>query len=70
MSAEVKTPEICSKCEKPLEIIDYQGYSTWRFNPDTNSYDCTTPYGGTAQVKCARCGNDVSEQFPEGPANK
>ena len=77
MSAEVKTPEICSKCKNPLELVDYHEYSQWKFNPETGSYDNTTIYGGTAEVKCAQhhsnglyCGNDVIEHFPEGPANK
>ena len=63
------TPEICSKCGNPLELVDYHTYSQWKFNPETGSYDNNTLWDGTAEVKCAHCENDVSELFPEGPVN-
>ncbi len=69
MSAEVKTPKICDKCGNPLESVGYHTYSQWTFNPETGAYQNTNPWGGTADVKCSHCENDVGEHFPEGPVN-
>ncbi len=66
----MSTPEICPKCGKPLDHVDYYEYSQWKFNPDTGAYDNNSLYGGTAEVKCPHCENDLGELFPEGPANK
>lgn len=65
-----ETAEVCPKCGEPLDLVDYYEYSQWKFNPETGSYDNNTLYGGTSEVKCAHCSNDVAELFPEGPANK
>ncbi len=62
-------PETCPKCGKPLTYVDYYEYSQWRFNPDTEAYDNNSLYGGTAEVKCPHCENELGKLFPEGPAN-
>ena len=62
-------PPICPKCNEPVEFIDYYEESVWKYNPEHDSYDNTSLYGGSARVQCSQCNYDVGELFPEGPAN-
>jgi len=66
---EQKQPPTCPNCGKPLKHILWSTLSRYTFNPKTGLYAVNAPYGGTGDVKCLECGEDLSDIFEDGPAN-